>query len=355
MQPKKLKTPYCFFAAANGYNGFQNCFSEVFDAELFDRIFILKGGPGTGKSSLLRGIANAYFEKGVYVEAIFCSSDPDSLDGVILEKDLHRVAILDGTAPHERDAYLAGCAEELVDLGKFWDEAQLCKHRYEIQAIQKRKSDSYRKGYDHLAISGVFDRKIEAEIKRVQHDDVYEEGTFALLERLDKREGKRSRRLLSCFGRYGHLTLPTAERLAKTVFVPKGLPIQRELFLSHLERTLAAEGCRMLVFPSPLAQERIEGLFFQAESVAVLAHPTDPENALPLFWNDPLPDLVHREVCDLEEYRSQILRISQRHFADAATAHFELERIYTAAMDFTKNDALSLALMKKIDNILQRS
>ena len=43
-----------FFAAANGFSGFRSYFPDVFKSSDYTRIFILKGGPGTGKSSLLR-------------------------------------------------------------------------------------------------------------------------------------------------------------------------------------------------------------------------------------------------------------------------------------------------------------
>ena len=59
---------------------------------------ILKGGPGCGKSSLMRWVAQAMEEKGASVEYIACSGDPDSLDAVVFPA--LNTAIVDGTAPH---------------------------------------------------------------------------------------------------------------------------------------------------------------------------------------------------------------------------------------------------------------
>ena len=42
------------FISANSERGFFSLYDEVFDMHSFDRIFILAGGPGTGKSTLLR-------------------------------------------------------------------------------------------------------------------------------------------------------------------------------------------------------------------------------------------------------------------------------------------------------------
>ena len=72
-----------FFAAANGYDGFISYFDKIFDPTLFTRIYILKGGPRTGKSTLLRRILSAISARGAICESILCSSDKDSLDGII--------------------------------------------------------------------------------------------------------------------------------------------------------------------------------------------------------------------------------------------------------------------------------
>ena len=59
---------------------------------------LIKSGPGCGKSSLMRRVAQAMEEKGASVEYIACSGDPDSLDAVVFPA--LNTAIVDGTAPH---------------------------------------------------------------------------------------------------------------------------------------------------------------------------------------------------------------------------------------------------------------
>ena len=82
-----------YFAAANAYNGFKNYFNEVFNPDEFDKIFIIKGGPGTGKSTLMKNIMSTLNED-IKKEAILCSSDVKSLDGLILEFSNKKVAII---------------------------------------------------------------------------------------------------------------------------------------------------------------------------------------------------------------------------------------------------------------------
>lgn len=84
-----------FFLGANTYRGFCSLFDQLKCDDSW-QTYVLKGGPGTGKSSGMKKIADTIGDKNT--EYIFCSSDTKSLDAVILH---HKgVSIADGTAPH---------------------------------------------------------------------------------------------------------------------------------------------------------------------------------------------------------------------------------------------------------------
>ena len=89
-----------FYLGANSPSGFYSLYDQLIDPALAEDIFILKGGPGCGKSSLMRKVAAAVEERGLAVEYIQCSGDPDSLDAVLIPA--LKTALVDGTAPHER-------------------------------------------------------------------------------------------------------------------------------------------------------------------------------------------------------------------------------------------------------------
>ena len=88
-----------YFLGANAPGGFYSLYSELLPPEEARAIYILKGGPGCGKSTLMGRVGKRMEEMGVETEYILCSGDPDSLDGLVLPG--LRVAIVDGTAPHE--------------------------------------------------------------------------------------------------------------------------------------------------------------------------------------------------------------------------------------------------------------
>ena len=81
------------------------------------RIFTIKGGPGTGKSSFMKKLVNISIIRVTDIEYHHCSSDNNSIDGVLI-KQLN-VALFDGTAPHIIDPINPGIIDEIIHLGDF--------------------------------------------------------------------------------------------------------------------------------------------------------------------------------------------------------------------------------------------
>ena len=88
-----------WFLGANTPGGLNSLYESFRRDEALERCWLLKGGPGCGKSTLMARVAERAEQAGMQVEYIHCSGDPDSLDGVyILQK---HYAIFDATAPQE--------------------------------------------------------------------------------------------------------------------------------------------------------------------------------------------------------------------------------------------------------------
>lgn len=132
-----------YYAGGNTAKGFHN----LFDSNLknLERLFILKGGPGTGKSTLMKKIGEQWLDKGFNIEFIHCASDNNSIDGVII-RDL-QVGIVDGTAPHVIEPTAPGAVEEYVNLGDAWDSKKLARHKDEILKLSNQISDSFQTAY----------------------------------------------------------------------------------------------------------------------------------------------------------------------------------------------------------------
>ena len=65
------KTP-AWFLGANSPKGYFSKFDQLFLSAPEGKCFLIKGGPGTGKSTMLKKIASVLEEKGLSTELIYC-------------------------------------------------------------------------------------------------------------------------------------------------------------------------------------------------------------------------------------------------------------------------------------------
>lgn len=121
-----------YFLAANSCEGFCSYFDKSYLPDGEWRAFIIKGGPGTGKSSFMKYFALKAEEKGYKTLLCPCSSDPNSLDGVILPEK--KLVILDGTPPHTVEPAFPGASEKILNFGEFWDDSAFNADKKEIIA-----------------------------------------------------------------------------------------------------------------------------------------------------------------------------------------------------------------------------
>ncbi len=136
-----------YYAGGNTARGFYDLFDSI--TEGLEKVFILKGGPGTGKSTLLKKVASSLNQTGEDIELIHCASAPGSLDGVIFPH--LKAGIFDGTAPHVIEPKAPGAIEEYVNLGKGWDSKKLAGSRDEILLLNKQRKDFYLKAHEAYA------------------------------------------------------------------------------------------------------------------------------------------------------------------------------------------------------------
>lgn len=123
-------TPIRFFMGANTPGGFVGYLDDLYDPADGWRAYLIKSGPGTGKASLMRRVLNRMTEYGLESEAILCSSDPDSLDGVRFPQ--LKACIIDATAPHVIEPKYWGAVEQIVNLSACMDSKTLHQNAPEI-------------------------------------------------------------------------------------------------------------------------------------------------------------------------------------------------------------------------------
>ncbi|HEY9060767.1 MAG TPA: ATPase [Pseudobacteroides sp.] len=136
------------FPGGNTSLGFFSYYSNIITQEEADRIFVIKGGPGVGKSTFMKRMGAEMQSRGYDLEYLHCSSDNNSLDGVKVP-DLG-VVFLDGTAPHVVDPKHPGAVDEILNFGEFWNEEGIRAHKSDIINTTREIGYIFSRAYKYL-------------------------------------------------------------------------------------------------------------------------------------------------------------------------------------------------------------
>lgn len=156
------------FPGGNTAKGFYSFFDYI-TGNNYTRRYIIKGGPGAGKSTFMSGIKQHMLEHGYVVDEYRCATDPDSLDAIFMPEI--GVALLDGTSPHAIEPRNPGITDDIIWLGDYWDKAKLLKHKEEILKLNKKASKLFKIAFSHLKEAGV----VYNEWRSYAQDDFNEE------------------------------------------------------------------------------------------------------------------------------------------------------------------------------------
>lgn len=132
------------FPGGNTPLGFFSYYNNIIPVNA-NRIFVLKGGPGTGKSTFMKKMSEAVTARGYDVEHHHCSSDNNSLDGLVIPA--LQVAFIDGTSPHVVDPKNPGCVDEIIHLGDFWDEMRMAVNKEQVISINNEIGHNFQRAY----------------------------------------------------------------------------------------------------------------------------------------------------------------------------------------------------------------
>lgn len=334
-----------YFASANSKNGFVGFFDEVF-GECSYR-YILKGGPGTGKSSLMRRLGEKAEEAGHKTEYILCSSDPDSLDGVIIS-DLG-IAMMDGTAPHVCDVSTPGIDSEIVNLGVYWNKGKLSAYADRIKEKSSEKSELYTKAYHTISAAAFMEGMIHS-ISKKAFDSAKAAAYASRLAANFKSKTIASPkvRLTEGYGMSGRCELASFKTETNYKISPAHL-LEYEL-LNLIYRALAAKHLPMYVSYRAIDARTVNGIYLPEEKVSFTVGAADvgekqinTERFIDksvLRENKNKLRFAQKCIKELECQRDEL-------FAGIRACHFEIEEYYKKAMNFTK-------LTKETDKLIEK-
>ncbi len=353
------KSNISYFLGANSPEGFVSLFSELYTTDGSWRCFILKGGPGTGKSTLMKRIASLLNAEGYNVDRIYCSSDPDSLDAVKCES--LGFCIADGTSPHVIEPVFPGAVENIVNLGEYWESDRLIDEGEKIIAMALKNSSLHTRCTKFIkAASLVLSDTVRLGENSVNKDKI---NSYAL--RLSKRLFKNKK------GKTG-----SEKKVFLSALTPKGVFFHNETvkalasqiifvddkanlvtgYLMEKIRTLALEnGYDVISAFCPLNPNgKPEHIIIPECSLAFIRkHSAYPEikgtrTVHAGRFIDTQELSRHRQKIDFNnQISSELLKEAISSLKQAKKIHDELEALYIPAMDFSGYDILAREIVNR--------
>lgn len=335
----------CYYLGANTPSGFYSLYDQLIDPETARDVRILKGGPGCGKSTLMKQVGGALEEQGYAVEYIRCSGDPDSLDAVVIPA--LGAAVVDGTAPHVVEPKYPGLVESYVDLGACYDRAALQAVGPELKGCMKGYKARYSRAYRCLTAAAQLEEDVRALLVTPALEAKMAKRARGILSREIKGAGDQAGRAVQRF--LGGITWQGVLREYGTVEAQcsKVYELSDTYGLAHTMLTCLAAGAMaaghdVVACPDPLFPDRMAHLLIPALSLAFVS--TTPELPWPhrpyrRIRLDAMADgeLLRRSRARLRFSRKvtgALLEEAVDALGQAKAMHDELEGLYNPHVDF---------------------
>lgn len=327
-----------YFAGANTASGFDGVYGRIADERRMERVYVIKGGPGTGKSTLIRKAAEAAEKEGFPAVRYFCGSDPESLDGAVLGG---RIVLLDGTAPHVHEMTYPGAASSLIDLSKFWDTGVLEGARDEIIARCSAKSACWDAAYRWMRAAAAVDEERLCCAEQCFDREKAAAYVGRFLKRLGKPEsaenGRTDVRRTRAVTMRGRFYLPAFEHSAQTVYAVSDACGCAVPFMELFAGRLTSAGYDTVVSRLPVTGQ-IDGILLPSHKIAVVTAQTEKDVRtirMTRFVHKDIPDGVRGEMRLAAKVEESCTEAAQECLSRAAAEHFGLEEIYRRAMNFS--------------------
>lgn len=333
-----------FFLGANTGDGFHSLYDGFVDCAGGDFLWVIKGGPGCGKSNFMMHIVQAAENAGLEVEYILCASDPDSLDGIYLPK--LRTAYVDGTAPHVLDSPLPGAGSLYLDLGAFYDSEALIPWLGEIAELFANYQALYARSYDLLAAAA---RVTPERLPNLRRSELLH-SVRRRAERIAARElgqrrggGTFKRRFLSANTCSGHIFLwETVAAMCERVFTLDNELGLAPVFLDTILEAAAERNLDVVLCPNSLCPEIPEALLLPACSLGFVAVSPGHEYGGHVSRHIRLDAMADREAFRelrpefrrCARLRNELMRAAADSLAGAKALYDGLETIYANHVDY---------------------
>ena len=339
-----------YFIGGNTKNGFVGYGDEIFAP--YERMYIIKGGPGTGKSTFMKKVCALAEEKGYPAVKYHCSSDPTSLDAVCI--DGLSLCITDGTAPHAYDGKYMGCRDNILNFGMFWNTDFLKSCFHIIKEIDTEKKNAYNALYRLLHGMSEANREKLTLLKECYLNDKAFKAVLRIMSNYESGECfSVSHRQITSLGMRGRVSLNTYKALAEHkwyIYDKRGIsPLVFETFLS-VSRLM-----NLKTYVSHDTSLNIDGMYFPDIKLSLTLSEEDEGAEIGSKTINTERFIGHGEYVNnrgkirfLSSLEQSIMPMCLKECDRIKNAHFALEDIYSQSMDYMSLNDYTERIIKEM-------
>ncbi len=344
-----------YFLGGNTPKGFFSYYDSLIDKTEAKRVFVIKGGPGTGKSSMMKSVASWARENGMTVDDIHCSSDPDSLDGILIHEI--KAAMVDGTSPHIVDPVYPGCCDEIINMGDCWYREGIFEKHDRIIYYTNTISEYFKTAYRYLAAAGelyknMLDMCRKYSVMTTEQDIAREIMEREVQKPSQKGRGRVRRLFASAITPKGIISYADTIASEKTYVINSGANIACNIMELLAER-LCEKYYDIECFYDPLLPgEKTDHISVPEIGLSILTcnmtNSVKSENTVDvtgMLKNEDMAMLCYKET--MAEVNKAVKIIGK-----AKEMHDELEKCYVPHMDFEKAEKKKQYVIKELTRLM---
>ncbi|MFW6036097.1 MAG: hypothetical protein ACOCRZ_07575, partial [Halothermotrichaceae bacterium] len=302
------------------------------------------------------------FKQGYDLEYHWCSSDNNSLDGLVIPE--LKTAFLDGTAPHTTDPNYPGVVDKIINLGDFRNDKTLEKNKNDIISLTNEISLKFSQAYSYLGAAYKIYKHWKSYYQSSRDINKYKNILKELcnnnLSSSSLNTGRERHLFASAItpaGSINHLESLCAD-IANRIII-KGSPgTGKSKLIEDYCRKLSRYNYYILYLHCPLEPEKLDAAIIPELDTALIIG-TAPHYFEANSTKDRSINLLEActldyikkyngEILDAEKLYEDMMKRVYYFLRNAKSLHDQLEEYYIDSMDFDGINQFRKELIKKI-------
>jgi len=337
-----------YFAGANTPHGFFGYYDDILPAVGTNKKIYIKGGSGTGKSTLMKKTAGIFAKKDYNIEYFHCTNDAESIDGINVVGA--GIAVVDGTNPHPADPKLPCATDEIFNASDYLDKAYISENKTQLTELLSEKKGYYDRAYGYLNAAYEVYQLNEQLYRNALNWSALNVKTLEILKLFDETEPVSrtawNRRLFTAaITPDGVKSLADSSLKAGRTYILNGIGAMGIFeMLDTVQRNANLMGLDTISFKSPLAPDKTGHLYMRELDTAFISanryHEYEAVNAEQINFTELLNrDILVKHQGEIDynsEIFDELLKRAIVTMAASKSFHSQIEGIYSEGMDFKR-------------------